>query len=300
MKILIIGFGSIGKRHAQILSAHNSVKEICVLSNQLNLPYHTFKKIDQTKEYNPDYIVVCSETSKHLEHLSFIEKNFKNKLVLIEKPLFSKYYKFNIKNNKVFVGYNLRYHPLLNLIKKKIHNKKIWSVQIICGSFLPSWRKNIDYRISYSAKSNGGGVLLDLSHELDYAVWLFGNLKPNFVVSKKISNLKIESDDYLSLFLANKQQTYIQISLNYFMKKPTRKIFIDGEDISIQTDLINNTSFVFEKDQHNIEKLDNFNRNKMYEEQHDDVINHKFDKISSFTEANSLMKLIDKIKENKI
>ena len=66
------------------------------------------------------------------------------------------------------------------------------------------------------------------------------------------------------------------------------------------TDLINNTSFVFEKDQRNIEKLDNFNKNQMYEEQHDDVINHKFDKISSFSEASSLMKLIDKIKENKI
>ena len=52
MKVLIIGFGSIGKRHTQILSAHNSVEEICVLSNQLNLPYRTFNKIDQTKEYN--------------------------------------------------------------------------------------------------------------------------------------------------------------------------------------------------------------------------------------------------------
>ena len=206
MKVLIIGYGSIGKRHAKILSNINKIKELRVLTSQKKIPYKQINRINKIKEYNPDYIVICNETSKHLRYLEFIENNFKKKLILIEKPIFEKFHNIKISKNKVYVGYNLRFHPLLNSLKENIKNRKIWNVQIICGSYLPSWRKNINYIKSYSSKKIGGGVTLDLSHELDYAVWLFGNLKPKFVINKKISDLKIQSDDYLNLHCQNRKK----------------------------------------------------------------------------------------------
>ena len=108
--------------------------------------------------------------------------------------------KFNIKKNTFYVGYNLRFNPIINFLKKKIKSKKIWNVNLFCGSYLPGWRSNIDYKKSSSAKKGlGGGVLLDLSHELDYLQWLFGNITIQYCKSKKLSNLNINTDDFLNL-----------------------------------------------------------------------------------------------------
>ena len=104
---------------------------------------------------------------------------------------------------------------------------------------MPNWRNNIDYSKSASAKKElGGGVLLDLSHELDYAQWLFGKIKIQYSKSKKLSNLNIGTDDFLSLTGKTKKVPSIQIILNYFTRNPTRQILIDGKNISMQADLI--------------------------------------------------------------
>ena len=78
-------------------------------------------------------------------------------------------------------------------------------------------------------KSLGGGVLLDLSHELDYTQWLFGKIKIEHCQSRKLSNLNINTDDYLNLTCKTKKVPSIQITLNYFTRKSTRQIFIDGK-----------------------------------------------------------------------
>ena len=96
-------------------------------------------------------------------------------------------------------------------------------MSINCSSFLPSWRKNIDYQSSVSAKKSlGGGVLLELSHEIDYLIWLIGKIKILHVVSKKISNLKINTDDYLNLS-AKSGKTLINVSLNFFPESKEEK-----------------------------------------------------------------------------
>ena len=160
---MIIGYGSIGKRHASILSKFPNIREIIILSKQKNLPYKTIIKIEDAKKYSPDYFIISSSTSKHYDQLSYIEDNFNNKLILVEKPLFHKYFRKNIKNNKVFIGYNLRFHPIIKLIKQSTNQRKLLNINVIYGSYLPNWRNNIDYRNSSSAsKIDSGGVLLDL------------------------------------------------------------------------------------------------------------------------------------------
>ena len=85
-----------------------------------------------------------------------------------------------------------------------LKNEKIYFTKFVCNSYLPHWR-DCDYRQNYSAKKNlGGGVLLDLSHEIDLAFYLFGKLKLEFAQNFKISELDIDSDDFAFLALKNK------------------------------------------------------------------------------------------------
>ena len=110
----------------------------------------------------------------------------------------------------------MRFNPLIQFIKNKIKNKKIWSINIFCGSYLPNWRKNRDYRFTSSARKRlGGGVILDLSHELDYIQWIFGEIsKIEYVKVKIISNLKITSDDYVNI-IGKIRNISFSINLNY-------------------------------------------------------------------------------------
>ena len=99
-KVLIIGFGSIGKKHATILKKFKSVSEVYILSQRSLKTFKSINKLSQIKKINPDYIIICSRTSDHFKHLNYIERNFSKKIVLIEKPLFNKFYNFDISKNK--------------------------------------------------------------------------------------------------------------------------------------------------------------------------------------------------------
>ena len=296
--VLISGYGSIGRRHANILSKLVSKKNIVILTNQKLSNFRTIKTLKKLNEVDPYYIVICNPTSDHINKIRFIEKNCRNKFVLVEKPLFSKPNKINIKKNKYYVAYNLRFNPIINFLKKKIKSKKIWNVNIFCGSYLPNWRNNIDYRRSSSAKKKlGGGVLLDLSHELDYVQWLFGKIKIQYCKSKKLSNLNIETDDFLNLVGKTKKASSIQITLNYFTRKRTRQIFIDGNNISVQADLIRKNVVCYDGNKKRIYNFKNSGENSDYKKQHLAILKNKStDKLCTFKEGKQLVYLINQIR----
>ena len=299
-KVLIIGFGSIGKRHAAILKNFRIVSEVYILSRRNSKIFKTINKLSQIKEIDPDYIIICSRTSDHFKHLKYIEKNFSKKIVLIEKPLFNKFHKFSILKNKVFVGYNLRQHPVLRFIKNFIINKKIFSVNIICNSYLPNWRKNINYKTSYSSHRRlGGGVLLDLSHEVDYIEWIFKKIKRlDFVKIKKLSNLKINVEDHV-LVAGKTRLSNFTLDLNYYSLYQRRQVVVDGHNFSIKGDLISNSVEIYFKNKN--KKIISFknDKNYTYVKQHKLILNQNYGTLSTFANANKLMLLLDKFRKFK-
>jgi predicted dehydrogenase len=299
-KVLIIGFGSIGKKHATILKNFKIVSDVYVLSRRNSKIFKNIKKLSQIKKINPDYIIICSRTSDHFKHLNYIERNFSKKIVLIEKPLFNKYHKFGILNNKVFIGYNLRQHPVLKFIKNFILNKKIFSINIICNSYLPNWRKNINYKNSYSSHRRlGGGVLLDLSHEIDYLEWIFKKIKKlNLVKIRKLSNLKINVEDHVLIAGETELSNFI-IDLNYYSLYLRREIFIDGHNFSLKGDLINNFVEIYLKNKN--KKIIRFknDKNYTYVKQHELILNKDYRTLSNFNNANKLMLVLDKLRKFK-
>ena len=240
LKVLIIGYGSSGKRYAKILKNDLNISDINVVTKNPNCKFKKFNKLLLVKKINFDLVLVCSETFKHYSQLKFLEKNFKNKKIIIEKPLFAENKKINIKNNKVFVGYNLRFDPMIDFVKKRITNKNILFCNLNCFSYLPNWRKGKNYAKSYSAsKSKGGGVTKDLSHEIDLAYYLASLKKIIIAKNSKISDLKINTDDVAVLLGKSKIKSFISINLNFAYLKEIRQIFLSTNKESIFIDLIN-------------------------------------------------------------
>ena len=235
--------------------------------------------------------------------MSYIEKlfNLKDKVIFTEKPLFDHFQAMEIKNNKVFVGYVLRFHPLIQKIKEIIKNEDIYFVEVNCNSYLPNWRNNIDYKDSYSShKNRGGGVLLDLSHELDYIMWLFGELKVDHSFQSKISELEIDSDDINIINGKLVNDIKINITLGYFSKISRRDIFIHSKNKTIKIDLINNNVETVDisgsKEQY---EIDNLERNFMFKAMHNDILNDK-EFACTFEEGMETMKVINTIQEQNV
>ncbi len=247
---LIIGYGSIGKRHANILEKFPNVSNIVILTSQNIKKYETISSLKQIKKINPNYIVIASPTSMHYRHLKYCVENFSNKTILVEKPLYNNYKNLNIKKNKVYIGFNLRFHPVIQKLRKEINNKKIFNLYIQNSSYLPDWRVGRNYINTSSAKrTSGGGVRLDISHELDFIYYLFGNYRINYAYNSTISDLKIDTDDILIMKGEIKKRLNKKISillnLNFFSKIKKRLIFIDGPNISIYADLIKSKITIF-------------------------------------------------------
>ncbi len=292
MRSLVIGHGSIGSLHAKILSEMDI--EVCLVSNQKNLPYKTFTNIEQAiKLFDPNYIVIANKTKDHYSALSsVIQSKFKGK-ILVEKPLFEKSKKL-IRDNleEVFVGYNLRFLPALVELRHLLNNKNVISANIYVGQYLPNWR-NFDYRESYSAKSNdGGGVLRDLSHEIDYVLWLFGDWEKVTAHGGKYSNLEIDSEDIFTIMIKSKLCPVITIQMSYLDRVKKRNIIINTNEDTYEVDLIkgnisingNIKTFLSEK-------------NITYKEMHNAIIKSKHHNLCTFEDGLRTIKLIEKIEK---
>ncbi len=299
MKVVIIGYGSIGRKHAKILSRNFKNIEIYIYTKQIIKNFNYFKDINEIKTINPQYIVIASETHKHYKQLKFLEKSFKKIKILIEKPLFHKFFNFSVKNNEVYTAYNLRFHPLVIKLKKFLKNKDIYDVNLITNSYLPNWRKNISFKKNYAGfKSKGGGIILDLSHELDFLHSIFKNLNLKYVDFNKKSNLTHNTEDNLKLY-ARSNKTHISVDLKYYSKNEIRIFLIDGKNFSVLLDLKNNVLKIQEKRRKFLIKK-TFSQEKTLLEMHKALINNKNKKfLCSFNQGKEVLKAIEKIKKFK-
>ena len=297
MRALILSMGSIGRRHADVLRSLGF--DISAISSQKIIDIKCYKELETVDINQFDYFIIASPTHLHYEHLSYIDINVSGKIILCEKPLFDKFRDFN-PSNKIFIGYNLRFHPLILELKNMLNPSDILTIEARCGQYLPSWRKQ-KYTSSYSAKKElGGGVLLDLSHEIDYLSFLCDS-KLELIKSyqAKVSNLNITSDD-ICMILAKCNKTLINISLNYLSKTPYRQILIETNNNSYHLDLITNTLKIVDQDGKitQIQKP-NLQRNDTFKAMHIDALNLQ-NHICTFSQAMDTMRLIDQIQKENI
>ena len=148
----------------------------------------------------------------------------------------------------------MRFLECIAKIKELIVSKRINEVNVYCGSYLPDWRPNVDFRKVYSAnKEMGGGVHIDLIHELDYVYWLFG--KPTHTKSffSNKSSLNITAYDYAN-YLWEYKNFSVSVILNYYRRDNKRTLEIVTDKGTYLVNLLKNTisynnEFVFQSNQ---------------------------------------------------
>lgn len=298
MKALIIGYGSIGRRHDEVLKKMRIFEEINLVSGQKIDNRLVFNSLDKVIDINSyDYFLIASATNKHYDQLTYIDKIVLDKKIFCEKPLFDKAEKYSPKN-RVFVGYVMRYHPLFKVLSGLLKDDNPIYVHVQVGSYLPSWRNNIDYRESYSAhKERGGGVLLDLSHEIDYITWLFGMIKEVKSIQTKISNLEINSDDITTFIGKTVRGAVVNVSMDYISKFVFREMKIHTDDSTIDVDFIDNCIVKYSKDG-TIYKptIPSVERNDLLSKMHMDILKDA-ETACSYYEGNKIMDVITMIQE---
>jgi CMP-N,N'-diacetyllegionaminic acid synthase len=276
-------------------------EEIHVVTSQTLDDTMTFKTLESLSDIDTyDYFVIASETHKHLSGLLYLDAHVNNKTILCEKPLFETYHTCNLSNNALYVAYVLRFHPIFASIQEILSEDPPIAVSIKTGSYLPTWRPDRDYRQLYSAsKEQGGGVLLDLSHEIDYAEWLFGPLKVLNAYQGKISDLEIDSDDITVITAQGDHDALITVSLDYISKIPMREIVIHTDTKTIFADMISNTIKIGTKEgEIRTITLEPFERNELFIRMHRSALGDKTN-LCTLREGLNVMKTITDIQEQR-
>ena len=257
MKIIFFGIGSIAKKHIEILRKDKR-NSLFSFRSRTNLKY--VKRVNDYKEIleiKPEIAFITNPTSHHQKTLLDVHKFNMN--IFLEKPITNNLkdflkFKEKYKNYKktIYVAYNQRFNPLINYLNVKYLKKTIpLSVNLICSSNLNSWRKKNSLHYYSAHKKKGGGVIYDLSHELDYVHLLFGKKisKSKLIVSKgKKSNITKDSDDYAYIHFKTKNCP-IFIYLSYFTNKDERIMKIEFKNFTLVCDLFNEkiTKFINNK-----------------------------------------------------
>lgn len=298
MKIIFFGLGSIGQRHAKILLKdykHNLYafrSGINTIPNKLGI--QQLNSWNEVSDLKPDVAFITNPTALHIETATkcaeigcklFIEKpigkdvNGLDGLINIVKK----------KNLVTYVAYNLHLHPVIKIIKEYLDREKPLYARVVCTSFLPSWRPNTDYLKSYSANvSMGGGVILDLSHELDYVNYLFGGIKKITGNFAKLGNVTVDAEDYADMLVVSGNIS-LNIHLDFLSQLKQRYIQIDFNRLTVLGDLINSEIKEYEGEIMKTSLKLKYKPGQEYEEQ----IKYFFDNIDNPKMMNNLEEASD-------
>ena len=282
MKALVIGYGSIGRRHARVLAELGC--QVAVVSRRAVEFKPCYADLAKAlNDWQPAYVVVAARTSEHHQTLALLaEQGFQGR-VLVEKPLFDRPLPLPEHSFSVTaVAYNLRCHPLLRRLSEFLSKeRRLVAAHVYVGSHLSQWRPGTDYRESYSARrQEGGGVLRDLSHELDYAGWLFGPWQRLTALGGHLSSLEIDSDDAYSLLMETERCKVVSIHLNYLDRTLRREILVHTDLHTVHVDLIGN---VFELD--GARETQTVERDATYRAEHEAMLQRNGEGLCSLSEA---------------
>ena len=249
-RFLVVGFGSIGKRHLTNLLELN-VRDVAVFDvcedrreeahEQFGVP--VFADLELALSGDVEAALICTPTSLHLSNAMLAARAGCH--LFIEKPLSSTLHGVDELLEEVqqrqlvtLVGCNFRFHPGLQRVKGLLGQRvigKVVSVRAQFGQYLPDWHPHEDYRRGYSAQSAlGGGVILDRIHEFDYLRWLFGEFREVYSMAEHLSHLEIDTEDVAEILMRFVNGAIGSVHLDYVRRTYDSSLEIIGEQGLIQ------------------------------------------------------------------
>jgi predicted dehydrogenase len=280
MRFLVIGTGSIGTRHCRNLVAlghpvlawdadpgrREEVRGVAGVTVPGSLEDAFAAKLDAA--------LICTPPASHVAlarralaadlHL-FIEKPIASAvadaLPLIEEA--------ERRGRLVAVGFNLRFLPSLRRVKEMLDDKRVGRVlaaRAEFGSYLPDWRPGRDYRDNYAVRAaEGGGILLDAIHELDYLGWLFGAVTEVLCTAAHVSDLDGDTEDLAEVTLRFESGALAHAHLDYLQRAYRRNLQVIGDAGEIAWDYPAHTVTVLAPDAPpEVSKVDDGAVNEMY------------------------------------
>ncbi len=247
--ILVLGCGSIGRRHIANLSAlGRTVVAYDTAADRRawvrkNLKVKTVDGIKEGLALGPAAAFVCTPPSAHAAPaLLALEARIP---VFLEKPLAA-----TLKDGRKLaascgkipaaVGYQLRFHPALRWIKSRLEDKawgRLLFLRAEFGQYLPDWRPWQNFRRSYTArKSLGGGILLDASHELDMVRWLAGEARSVFCLAKRLA-LPVDVEDTAALLMELRSGAIAEVHLDMVQRGFRRGLLLSCERATVSFEL---------------------------------------------------------------
>jgi len=228
MKIIFFGLGQIGKRHLKLLQKHFDFDIYAYRSGQGHARYESFDNVTEIHNWQevdkikPDVAFITNPTYLHMQTALqcarrgiklFIEKPIGHNLELLNDLLLT------CKHLTTYIAYPLRHIPAITDLIKKIATERIYHAQFVCRSYLPEWR----YYSTYSTyKNQGGGAILDLSHEIDLATFLCGNIERITGIFGKKSDVTYDAEDYADIIIEHEYGITSNIHLDLFSKLQLR------------------------------------------------------------------------------
>lgn len=317
---LVIGSGSIARRHmGNIRKMYPDARIGCLsASGRIMNPVELvegvviYTSLDNALADRPTMAIVASPAPFHVEQAEALVGE--GIPVLIEKPLSDSFQRFNATANLLLeeqgtavVAYNLRFLPSAGVTKQIIESGKlgrIHSVSVDVGQYLPDWRPASDYRNNVSAqRSLGGGVLLELSHELDYIQWLFGAVQNVYCVSRTSGTLELDVEDQIDALLTSECGLVINLHMDFLQRAPVRCCKVIAEHGSLEWNLLKNSvtlhrnageSTIFFEDA-------DYDRNQMYVDELAHfvaVANGSSSPFVTVAQGLSILKLVDALKHS--
>lgn len=250
MKVIFFGLGSIGTRHLHNLQEAGRERG-------WDLEVHAFRSNKKARreeagvrnifaeaELAADYDIafITNPTSLHRDTLALLKG--KARYYFVEKPLFEKAYPlddFLMEKERYYIAAPLRYKATMAEALAVVQREQVLHARVHCSSYLPHWRKDDDYRKSYSARPElGGGIELDCIHELDYTTYLFGLPEKASSIIQKVSGLEIASND-TATYLLGYPDKVVEVHVDYFGKAPQRVLELITEEDTYFFDFYANT-----------------------------------------------------------
>lgn len=302
--IAFTGLGSIAKRHLNnvcaYLDKHGVTYTIDLYRSSLERPipeemkscisnvYLFSDELPSSTDY--DIVFVTNPTSMHYETL----RKFKHrtKAFFIEKPIFvdtdiDVAIFEELRGTDCYVACPLRYHPVLQYVRKHIPLQDVHSVRAISSSYLSDWRPGQDYRRCYSAhREMGGGVDIDLIHEWDYLTTFFGMPQECHSLRDKLSGLEIDSDN-IAIYIARAGDTTIELHLDYFGRQSIRALELYMLEDTVVCNLLAGTiTFLKQKreirldvnrDEYQLQEISHFFDIINHESENDNTMEHSFE-----------------------
>lgn len=251
MKILIAGFGSIGRRHFNNLLDLGERDIVFYRTGKGALPdndLHGFpveSDLGAALDHRPQAVIVSNPTALHLDVAIpaaeagcslFLEKPVSHNLDRVDELQDA----LQRGRGKVYVGYQFRFHPGLRQARRLLESGAIGrpvSVHAHWGEYLPGWHPWEDYRRGYSARAElGGGVGLTLSHPLDYLRWLLGDVECVWAFTGRLTGLDLDVEDVVEIGLRFRSGAIGSVHLDYCQRPPAHRLEIIGTEGSIRWD----------------------------------------------------------------